>query len=351
MSLIKHYDTAIAAGRIVNDPNQREIVLQLDSLAQWLSKPRKRWFIRPRHQAMRGIYLHGPVGVGKTFLMDLLFENTEIKQKTRLHFHQFMQQVDTQLRQLQGQADPLRQIARLWANKVRLLCFDEFMVRDVAHAMILKELLEALFAEGVVFFITSNIPPDELYLNGIHRARFLPAIDLIKSRCQVINLGSSCDYRLGYAAQMDRYISPLNEENEQRLLNQFMHLEPHSSTDGVIRVQNRNIAYIRRGEGAIWFDFKVLCNLPRSQLDYLEIADRFDTVFLSNIPVIGEEDTLFAILLIQLIDVFYDKRIQLVMSAAVPINQLYERGEMRQAFKRTASRLQEMQSVRYTQSD
>lgn len=348
MKLIRVYEEAIERGDIEDDPLQRQVLLSMQRLADDLQLPRRSWlnWLQKLPQPV-GLYLHGPVGVGKTYLMDLFYDCIEEEQKARIHFHHFMQQVDGKLRQIQGQKDPLRRIAADFAKTIRLLCFDEFIVNDVAHAMILAELLQALFAEGIIFVATSNTAPDDLYLNGIQRQRFLPAIALIKTHCEVIGLGEKRDYRLGRAPIHTAYVYPLNDTTENILQEQFLAISPHSEEKGNLFVQNRMIPFVKCGQRVIWFDFKIICNLPRSQLDYLEIADRFDTVFVSNIPALTANDTVHAILLIHFIDVMYDRGIRVIMSAAVSLDKLYVEGEMSEVFKRTLSRLEEMQSVDY----
>ena len=347
MSLLTKYDEDIRAQNLVDDPVQRQLLVPLDTLVQDLATPRRRWFHWGKTATIQGFYLYGPVGVGKTFLMDMLFEAVTIPEKKRFHFHHFMQQIDAQLRRLQGQKNPLKRIAAELATSTRLLCFDEFMVEDVAYAMILAELLSALFAKGVVLVATSNIPPDELYRQGPHRDRFLPAITAIKSHCQVFNLGNQRDYRLGRASLVNTYLFPLGDTTRNQLASQFNKMAPDGQSGVLLTVQNREIVCVKYTDHVVWFEFKVICNLPRSSLDYLEIADRFDTIFVSDIPVLGEKDTVFAILLVHFIDVMYDRGIRLILSAAVPIDELYTEGEMSHDFKRTSSRLQEMQSADY----
>ena len=347
MTLISHYDAAIASGDIQDDLRQRQVLLSMQRLAEELQMPKRSWFHRRHKQQVLGLYIHGPVGVGKSYLMDLFYQQINERKKARFHFHHFMQQIDMQLRRLQGQKDPLWHIAADFSKRTRLLCFDEFLVHDVAYAMILAELLQAFFARGVILVATSNTCPDDLYLNGVQRARFLPAIALIKSHCEVISLGYKRDYRLGRERLVEAYLYPLGSATEERLTDQFDLLEQNSVSCGNLMVQNREIPFIKCGERAIWFDFKVICNLPRSQLDYLEIADRFDTIFVSDIPALTANDTVYAILLVHFVDVMYDRGIRLIISAATPLQQLYVQGEVLDSFKRTLSRLQEMQSADY----
>jgi len=348
MILINEYDSAVLNKEIDNDTAQREIVLHMQRVADELEKYNKSWFPRFNKNKIKGIYLHGPVGVGKTFLSDLFFEFVPCLKKSRYHFHQFMQQIDAQLRQLQGQKDPLRKIAANIAKTTQLLCFDEFMVYDVADAMILAELLQALFAQSVVLVATSNIPPDDLYLNGPQRNRFLPAIDLINEHCEILVLGDHRDYRLGRTPLAKAYIYPLNKAAKKELDKQFTEISSKITENSELSIQNRQIPAIKISERAVWFKFDVICNLPRSQLDYLEIADRFDTVFLSEIPALTINDTVRVILLINFVDVMYDRGIKLVITAAVALDKLYVTGDLSFKFKRTLSRLEEMQSEDYS---
>lgn len=348
MKLVEEYEKAIALGDISDDAVQRQVLPSLQRLMDDLSQTKARsWLPWRRSPRVQGIYLYGPVGVGKTYLMDLFYQQVVEPKKARFHFHHFMQQIDAQLRQRQGQKDPLHKIAADLSKTIRLLCFDEFLVHDVAYAMILSEFLQALFAKGIILVATSNTRPDDLYLNGVQRKRFMPVISLIKSRCEIINLAHQKDYRFGRELLLQTYLYPLETQTNQILVEQFTHLTQEIDEEGTLCIQNRDIPFIKCGDQAVWFDFKVICNLPRSQLDYLEIADRFDTVFISDIPVLTERDTLFAIMLVHLVDVLYDRGIKLVVSAAVPLEELYTVGEVTQEFKRTRSRLQEMQAADY----
>ena len=346
MNLIEHYDAAVASADIRDDPTQRELLVHLQQVADALDKPRS-WFHWGCKEQIQGLYLYGPVGVGKTFLVDMFYEYVTDTHKSRFHFHQFMQQVDAQLRRLQGIKNPLQRIAAKLAKTTRLLCFDEFLVYDVADAMILSDLLQAILAEGVVLVATSNTSPDDLYAKGIHRERFLPAIELIKQHCDVFALADKGDYRLGRTHLPTAYLSPLNKASHQTLLQQFTSMAIHIMDEIDITVQHRLIRCVKRGERVVWFSFDVICNLPRSQLDYLEIADRFDTVFVSGLPQLTSHDTVRAILLIHFIDVMYDRGIQLIISAAVPVDKLYVSGDKLKEFQRTQSRLEEMQSEDY----
>ncbi|CAM2920101.1 cell division protein ZapE [Legionella worsleiensis] len=347
MNLIKQYEAAIQRSEIQDDENQREILISMQRLADELACDCKSWFRWPGQKKIKGLYIYGPVGVGKTYLVDLFFQFIAEEKKARFHFHHFMQQIDFQLRQLQGRKDPLRLIAKKMAKSIRLLCFDEFLVHDVAYAMILAELFQALHAHGVILVVSSNTSPDDLYRNGVHRERFLPAIEIIKNDCEVIKIPEKKDYRIGHQPLLDAYLYPLGEQTEQKMKQQFQFFTQEFSVHGTLVIQSRDIPYIQCGAQTIWFSFDVICNLPRSQLDYLELADRFDTIFVSGIPCLTENHTLQTIMFIHFIDVMYDRGINVIMSADVPVEELYIQGEMKDTFKRTLSRLMEMQSVDY----
>jgi len=346
MKLVDKYDAAIAEGDVVDNQLQREVIAELQRVADDLSAT-DHWFSWMRRTSVDGLYLYGPVGGGKTYLVDLFYQYVPEKYKSRFHFHHFMQQVDTQLRSLQGQKDPLRRIAAKLAKTTRLLCFDEFLVFDVADAMILSELLQAILSHGVILVATSNTKPDDLYLGGVQRDRFLPAIELIKQHCNVINLAEKFDYRLGRTPSREAYLSPLTQAIAQKLSMEFDTISPKARDVKELNIQHRSIPCVKCGEHAVWFKFDDICNLPRSQLDYLEIAERFDTVFISEIPILKAEHTVRAILLIHFVDVMYDRGIQLIVSAAAPVDKLYVKGAYYNEFQRTLSRLQEMQSEDY----
>lgn len=346
MSLIEIYQQLVLDHKIDADPSQERILPELNDILFKLNTQAKT-FLFKKKQAIAGIYLYGTVGSGKTFLMDLFYEAAAIQEKARYHYHHFMQYVDSELRRLQGQKNPLDIIAANLAKTTQLLCLDEFMVHHIAEAMILGELLKALFERNTVLVITSNAHPDDLYPDGLQRTRFLPAIALLKSRLTVLSLSAARDFRFGHDTQFAAYLYPLSETNYIKMTEHFRRMEPNALSEGVITVQKRLIPYVKCGQEAIWFDFQVICNIPRSQLDYLELADKFQTLFISHVPKISEQSITPGLLFIQLVDVLYDRGIRLILCGAVPLDELYTAGEMLTAFQRTRSRLEEMQSMYY----
>ncbi len=354
-SLNAYYTHSVASGELKDSPKQRNVLEKLQGVLEAVDashqKPWwKRWW---RSKLPQGLYVHGPVGAGKTYLMDLFYQHVPEAHKRRFHFHRFMQYVDDELRHHQGRRNPLRHIAKRLARSAHVLCLDEFLVEDVADASILGELLRVLFSNGMILVATANTVPDELYWDGLHRERFLPAIDLIKQHCDVMCLDEQRDYRVGRDAQPEAYFFPINPDNEARMLAQFNAVADGSAPDeaGTISIQHRHIPYIRRAKRVVWFDFDVICNLPRSQLDYLEIAEQFDTVCVSHIPAIGADEPARIVLLIRFVDVMYDQGIRLLLLAAVPLKGLYVEGPMITMFQRTLSRLQEMESADYWRHD
>jgi cell division protein ZapE len=299
----------------------------------------------------RGVYLYGGVGRGKSFLMDCFFQSVPLVRKTRLHFHEFMREVHRELQELKGTVNPLDELGRLMARRFRLICFDEFHVADVTDAMILHRLLDALFANRVSIVTTSNFHPDGLYPNGLHRDRILPAIELLKARLEVINVDAGTDYRQQTLAGLETYHCPLGEAADAAMARAFGQLAEARDEEPVLQIEHRVIQALRRAGGVVWFDFKTLCGGPRSQNDYLEIASRFHTVLLSGVPQMPPRLASEARRFTWLVDVLYDRRVKLVMSAAVPAEQLYLEGPLAHEFPRTVSRLHEMQSAEFLALD
>jgi cell division protein ZapE len=283
--------------------------------------------------------------------MDSFYSVVPVVRKTRLHFHEFMRGVHRQLDELKGIADPLNEVARRVAKKYRLICFDEFHVSDVADAMILYNLLKALFDNKVSFIMTSNYHPDTLYPDGLHRDRLLPTIALLKERLDVLNVDAGTDYRKKAMQQVVAYHVPLGSHADRALRKAFAALAETADDDPRIHIEAREIKALRRAGGAIWFDFATLCGGPRSQNDYLEIASRFHTVILSGVPRMSVAMSSEARRFTWLIDVFYDHKVKLLMSAEVPPEQLYTEGVLANEFHRTVSRIIEMQSVEYMEAE
>jgi cell division protein ZapE len=295
----------------------------------------------------RGVYMWGGVGRGKSFLMDCFFQAVPLTRKTRLHFHEFMREVHRELQDLKGTADPLDELGRRIARRFRLICFDEFHVADVTDAMILHRLLDALFANRVSIVATSNFHPDGLYPNGLHRDRILPAIALLKSKLEVINVDAGTDYRRRTLQAMPMLHTPLGPEADAALAAAFERLREAQDESPVLHIEHREIRALRRAGGVVWFDFRQLCGGPRSQNDYLEIASRFHTVLLSGVPQMPPRLASEARRFTWLVDVLYDRRVKLMLSTAVPPEQLYTEGPLAHEFPRTVSRLAEMQSAEY----
>jgi len=309
----------------------------------------KRLINRP--DVPRGVYLWGGVGRGKSFLMDSFYSVVPVVRKTRIHFHEFMRDVHRQLDDLKGVADPLDDVARNIAKKYRLICFDEFHVSDIADAMILYNLLTALFNNGVSFIMTSNYDPDLLYPDGLHRDRMLPTIALLKDKLDVMNVDAGIDYRKRALEQVDSYYTPLGAAADAALRAAYAAIAETADQDPHVNIEGREIHCLRRAGGIIWFDFATLCGGPRSQNDYLELASRFHTVVLSAIPAMSAAQSSAARRFTWLIDVFYDHKVKLLMSAEVAPEELYTEGTLSNEFHRTVSRIIEMQSREYMEAE
>jgi cell division protein ZapE len=295
----------------------------------------------------RGVYMHGGVGRGKSFLMDCFFQSVPLTRKTRLHFHEFMREVHRELQELKGVQNPLDELGKRIARRFRLICFDEFHVADVTDAMILHRLLDAMFANRVSIVTTSNFHPDDLYPHGLHRDRILPAIALLKQKLEVINVDNGTDYRRRTLEHVKLYHAPLGESAEAALKEAFDELAEARDESPLLHIEHRELRALRRAGGVVWFDFATLCGGPRSQNDYLELAQQFHTLILSNVPQMPPRLASEARRFTLLVDVLYDRRVKLIMSAAVPAEELYTEGPLAHEFPRTVSRLQEMQSAEY----
>ena len=348
------YQTAVSKGDIQSDVAQLQAMERLQSLYLALTKQENepgliaKLFAKPKRELIPGLYFWGGVGRGKTFLMDLFFDSLPFEQKSRMHFHRFMRHVHHALTDLQGEADPLRKIALDFADKNRVLCFDEFFVSDITDAMILAGLLEVLFKNGVTLVATSNVEPVNLYENGLQRSKFLPAIALIEVNTEILNVDSGTDYRLRVLESAEIYHYPLDRQADEVLLQSFNSLSPDTGkADIVLHIEGREIKTRFCGDGVVWFDFPDICDGPRSQNDYIEIAMLYQTVLVSNLPCFTEKSENAARRFISLVDEFYDHSVKLIISAESPILEIYQGDRLKFEFQRTESRLQEMQSNEY----
>jgi cell division protein ZapE len=352
MTVLATYQAALKERGFSSDPAQMRAVAELERCAQdWARYKQKRSNalkkLINKPEVPKGVYMFGGVGRGKSFLMDLFFNAVPIQRKTRLHFHEFMREVHRELRELQGIQNPLDVLGQRMSQRYKLICFDEFHVADVTDAMILHRLLDALFANGVGFVTTSNFHPDGLYPNGLHRDRILPAIELLKQNLAVINVDNGTDYRGRALTHMDLYHMPLGQQADGAMKAAFDQLAEAHDEDPLLHIESREIKAVRRAGGVVWFDFRTLCGTPRSQNDYLELATRFHTLMLSNVPKMGVQQASEARRFTWLVDVLYDRRVKLVMSAEVGPDELYTQGPMSHEFPRTVSRLGEMQSEEF----
>ncbi len=314
-------------------------------VSSFMSRPVSQPLAEP---TIKGLYFWGGVGRGKTYLMDCFYECLPFPKKLRTHFHRFMQRVHADLTRLKGQKNPLKVVAQHIAAESRVVCFDEFFVSDITDAMILAGLFEELFKHGVVLVATSNIVPDELYKDGLQRARFLPAIALLNQHTEVVNIDGGTDYRLRALERAELYHYPLDEGADQSLKSSFDSLAPEpGKKNQQIEVNGRLLLSRYCADDVIWFNFDVLCDGPRSQNDYIELARIYHAVLLGNVPQMGGDTDDQARRFINLIDEFYDRHVKLVISAAVPLAELYVGGNLSFEFARTTSRLLEMQSHEY----
>lgn len=352
--VVSLYRTAVDEGRIQADSQQLIMAQKLNDLrTRLLDRARKlRWplslFTRPPKTPERGLYIWGGVGTGKTLLMDTFMESLPFRDKLRMHFYRFMQRVHEDLKLHIGHSDPLSIVAKEWSAHTRVICLDEFIVQDIADAMLLGELLRYLFQYGVALVVTSNVKPDNLYKDGLQRSRFLPAIDCLKTNTYTVNLESAMDYRLRSLQQAELYYHPLNDSSEAHLKAGWQRLVAgRFDKEEWIEVNGRLIQSRTSFEDTAWFDFQQLCEGPRSPIDYIEIGKRFHTIILSNVPQLttGKDDD--ARRFVSLVDEFYDRKVKLIISAEVPLETLYKGNKLSFEFDRTSSRLIEMQSHDY----
>ena len=358
------YLQALNDGSHQPDNVQQEAVNRLDIIFQELTAParpalqdsgliaRFSKFLGKREPTestpVRGLYMWGGVGRGKTWLMDLFYHSLPGMRKQRLHFHRFMLRVHEELTALQGQSDPLDVIADRFKAETDVLCFDEFFVSDITDAMLLGGLMKALFARGITLVATSNIPPDDLYRNGLQRARFLPAIEAIKQYCDIMNVDAGVDYRLRTLTQAHLWLSPLNDETQRQMDTLWLALAGSKSEHApTLEINHRPMQTLAVENQTLAVSFTTLCVDARSQHDYIALSRLFHTVLLSDVPVMTSLMESEARRFIALVDEFYERHVKLVVSAAVPLYEIYRGERLKFEFQRCLSRLQEMQSEEY----
>lgn len=354
---MQRYQRDLERSDFVSDSAQAHAVALLQDLYERLldqevreAKPvsRLKRLFGGSQEPERGLYFWGGVGRGKTYLVDTFFDSLPFERKLRVHFHRFMQRVHDDLTDLGGEKNPLELVADRIARDARVICFDEFFVSDIADAMLLGGLMQALFSRGVALVATSNIEPRNLYLDGLQRARFLPAIALIERYTEVVNVDSGVDYRLRALEQAELYHWPLDEAAKQSLQESFSALA-HGipGHPEVVEVNHRPVSLKRTVEGIAWIDFRELCSKPRSASDFIELARIFHTVLLEGVPVMEAGGDDMARRFVNLVDEFYDRSVKLIITAETPPESLYRGSRLAFEYQRTLSRLQEMQSVEY----
>ncbi|HEP1044680.1 TPA: AFG1 family ATPase [Serratia marcescens] len=365
LSPLSRYQQALDAGEYQADEVQRRAVTQLDRIYQALrQKPAasaptgglrgklsrllgKGGETAPQ-RPVQGLYMWGGVGRGKTWLMDMFFHSLPGDRKMRLHFHRFMLRVHEELTELQGRENPLEIVADGFKAETDVLCFDEFFVSDITDAMLLATLLQALFARGITLVATSNIPPDDLYRNGLQRARFLPAIDLINEYCDVMNVDAGIDYRLRTLTQAHLYLTPLSDQTRETLDRMFVKLAGKAGEEApMLQINHRPLQAIRSVDGVLAVDFHTLCEEARSQLDYIALSRLYHSVILYNVQVMGPLKENTARRFLALVDEFYERHVKLVIGAEVSMFEIYQGERLKFEYQRCLSRLQEMQSEEY----
>jgi len=362
LSIKDHYNSDIEKSKIRYDPVQKKTIIQLDDLVirltnrhqdrtHWLKKILSKLLTNENHK-ITGIYMWGGVGRGKTYLLDMFYEALPFTRKKRIHFHRFMQYIHSQMFKLQGCKNPLTVISNNLYKEVDVICLDEFFVSDIADAMILGSLIELLITRKIVLVATSNILPKKLYENGLQRNRFLPAIDLIYQNMNIINVDNNCDYRLNIWKVAEIYHNhSTSKHTNKHLLKNFSDIICLGATvtdNKIISVNNRDFITYKMSDDVVWFSFNELCNKPRSVNDYIEIAREFHTVIIEDIPIFMNNMDDQARRFINMIDEFYDRKVNVIISAATEIDSLYKSsGNLAFAFERTQSRLNEMQSLEY----
>lgn len=344
------YQNAIASGKYEADPAQAHAMTQLEALFHQIQTQHQQRFL-PKflrsHFLYQGVYLYGAVGAGKTWMMDMFYETLGVK-KLRFHFHQFMQEVHRELISLQGNANPLKWIAKTLAKRAQVICFDELFVNDIGDAMLLGELFKAMFNEGIIFLITSNVMPEDLYRHGLQRSRFISAIHLLNQKMNLVQVKSLKDYRWRNTFSKGVYFYPLNSHTQKILHTMFQQLSLHEKILHVpLTVQGRNISCVARVHEVLWCRFDQLCVVPRSVQDYVILSKEFKVFILDEIPKIKSDENNAIWYLISLVDVLYDAKCKLVLRADAIPKELYHGSKLHFEFQRTLSRLQEMQTEEY----
>lgn len=349
------YRAELESATVLPDPTQARVARLLGDLQRRLVRSGRgrgsrllSVFRRGGQRPESGLYIWGDTGRGKTWLMDLFYESLPFPDKLRRHFHRFMADVHEDMARFRYRQNPLDAVADRLARSTRIICFDEFFVSDIADAMILANLFEALFRRGVALVATSNVAPDDLYRDGLQRTRFLPAIDLIQAHTIVVHMDGDKDFRLRTLERAEIYHSPLDEAARISLTDSFEAIAPKvCRRDHDLKILGRVISTVRLADGAVWFEFADICDGPRSQADYIEIARGFHSVLISGVPVFDESAEDQARRFIALVDEFYDRNVKLILSAAAPPDDLYTGNRLEFEFRRTRSRLEEMQSHEY----
>jgi len=357
MTPLQRYQEVLQQKHFKADAGQQQIIECFEQLYHQLQAEQARQQqLLHRIQSLftktetRGLYLWGGVGRGKTWLMDLFYETLPTKQKYRLHFHRYLQEIHEQLEHYKGQKNPLKLIARQFARQYRLLCLDEFHVADITDAMILHGLLKALTENDVTLIFTSNLEPDELYKDGLQRERFIPAIELIKLSCDVQKIPDGEDHRLNTIQSEKVYFSPLSANNQQALEEHFLRLSPcQPKKNTSLTINHRALPVYGLADDVAWFIFDELFNSPRAVADYIELARLFHTVVISDIPLLTANNEDKTRRFIQLMDEFYDRNVKVIISAEAVANELYHGKTLRFDFERTVSRIEEMKSLHYLQ--
>lgn len=339
------YSKLIEDGQLSFDGEQAKLLEKFDQLSSALKKRSKSWF---NQKKIKGLYIRGEVGRGKTQMMDIFFETLDIEKKKRVHFHRFMKILHDDLDRIAAQKDPLKKVAKDIAAETDVLCFDEFYVEDIGDAMLLGRFINELFENKVTLVTTSNTHPDDLYKDGLHRTRFLPAIESINKNCEVYELNSAQDYRLRTLEQLEIFIVGKKDGGFKELESNFIELTNGEFDEGKnIQILGRKIKTIKLSKGSLWVSFSEICEGPRSAKDYIEVCSEFHTLFVSDVPLMNGDNDDSARRFIALVDECYERNVNLILSMKTELNEMYSGERLKEPFKRTISRLEEMRSREY----